>query len=457
MYGIIQVYRLYVRLATGPGGLKSTRTLAPVAVRISGAVSPEDTSEEEEEISEEELALVTRRIRKLLLQSKKFILRKNFRKENGESSKKEVIICYECNKPSHYKVDCPKLKKPIKKFKKKAFKAIWDESSDTEEEDVGDEVANMCFMALEESSDEVTTLDDTTLCDDVVEFSYDELVGALKLINDELEKSHKKNQILKCQLGSLKRESENSPKESLPSNDGLQKSLDELSLENKNLKNEILELKNSLSKFLKANSSKTIFVKATNLSEPKISSSNRNIPKTSSSNVPKRNAHVHQSINHNAHIRHTPRQFAYKRNDHYRAHISSLQNHHTHHISCSHAYNRQGRNGYMRTQTHSLTYGPRTRRFNGHCHYCGKFGHTNYRCTIRKVHLGYGSIWKLKNEMTNPQGSKYIWVCLISSKIESKWYLDSGCSKHMTGNSSHFISLEKKDDSGQIVVKGSNP
>ncbi|KAG8651017.1 hypothetical protein MANES_07G085550v8 [Manihot esculenta] len=184
-------------------------------------VASEDTSEEEEEISEEELALVTRRIRKLLLQNKRFIPRKNFRKEKGESSKKEVVICYECNKPGHYKVDCPKLKKPIKKFKKKAFKATWDESSDTEEEEDGDEIANMCFMALEESSDEVTTLDEFTLNDDDVEFSYDELVGALKLMNDELEKSHRKNKILKCELASFKKESENSPKEPLPSNDSL--------------------------------------------------------------------------------------------------------------------------------------------------------------------------------------------------------------------------------------------
>ncbi|KAG8642634.1 hypothetical protein MANES_12G103911v8 [Manihot esculenta] len=85
----------------------------------------------------------------------RFIPRKNFRKEKGESSKKEVVICYDCNKPGHYKVDCLKLKKPIKKFKKKAFKATWDESSDTEEEDAGDEIANMCFMALEECFDEV--------------------------------------------------------------------------------------------------------------------------------------------------------------------------------------------------------------------------------------------------------------------------------------------------------------
>ena len=36
MYGIIQVYRFYVRLATGPGGLKPIWILAPVAVRFSG-------------------------------------------------------------------------------------------------------------------------------------------------------------------------------------------------------------------------------------------------------------------------------------------------------------------------------------------------------------------------------------------------------------------------------------
>ncbi|KAG8633954.1 hypothetical protein MANES_18G143201v8 [Manihot esculenta] len=289
-------------------------------------VASEDTSEEEEEISEEELALVTRRIRKLLLQNKRFIPRKNFRKEKGESSKKEVVICYECNKPGHYKVDCPKLKKPIKKFKKKAFKATWDESSDSEEEEV------------EESSDEVTTLDDFTLNDDDVEFSYDELVGALKLMNDELEKSHRKNKILKCELASFKKES-------------------------KDKLNEILDSQRSPSikyglgydKSTQANFSKTVFVKATNSHEPKVSSSNGNVPKVSSSNMsmrnaPTRNEHVHQSTSYNTHIRHTPRQ-----------------------------------------------------------------------------------------------------VCLKSSKIESKWYLDSGCSRHMTGNSNHFISLEKKDGSGQVT------
>ncbi|KAG8639484.1 hypothetical protein MANES_14G146816v8 [Manihot esculenta] len=223
-------------------------------------------------------------------------------------------------------MDCPKLKKPNKKFKKKAFKATWDESSDTEEEEVGDEIANMCFMALEKSFDEVTTLDDTTLYDDVVEFSYDELVCALKLMNDELEKSHKKNKILKCELASLKRESKDKLDEILDSQ-----------------RSSSIKYGLSYDKSTQANSSKTVFVKTTNLNEPKVSSSNGNIPKTSSSNMSIRNAL----------IRKTP---------------------------------------------------------------------------IRNAH-----------------------VCLKSSKIENKWYLDSGYSRHMTGNSSHFISLEKKDGSGQVT------
>ncbi len=67
---------------------------------------------------------------------------------------------------------------------------------------ISDKVANICFMAMEESSNQVT------LNDDIVEFSYDELVSAPKVINDELELIHKKNRLLKSELVSLRKESE---------------------------------------------------------------------------------------------------------------------------------------------------------------------------------------------------------------------------------------------------------
>jgi len=212
---------------------------------ITFKVSFENSSDEDDEFDEEELALMTRRIRKMLFQNKKFVPKRNFKKDKGESSKRDPPICFECNKPGHIRTDYPKLKKLFKKFKKKALKATWDESSDSKDEEIGDQVAQMCFMATEESSKEVT------LNDDVVEFSYNELVNALKVINDEQESSHKRNELLKSELASLRKENETSSKVDRPLVSNVQKSLDELSLENENLKNEIVELKNSLSKFAK--------------------------------------------------------------------------------------------------------------------------------------------------------------------------------------------------------------
>ncbi|GAV60773.1 zf-CCHC domain-containing protein/UBN2 domain-containing protein [Cephalotus follicularis] len=60
----------------------------------------------------EELALITRKFKKFLASKKKFGGKPNKKiYQKGESSKLEEIICFECNKPGHYKSDCPRLKK----------------------------------------------------------------------------------------------------------------------------------------------------------------------------------------------------------------------------------------------------------------------------------------------------------------------------------------------------------
>ncbi|XP_057990550.1 uncharacterized protein LOC131172935 [Hevea brasiliensis] len=293
--------------------------------------------DEDDEFDEEELALMTRRIRKMLFQNKKFIPKRNFKKDKGESSKRDPPICFECNKPGHIKTNCPKLKKPFKKFKKKALKATWDESSDSEDEEIGDQVAQMCFMAMEESSNEVT------LNDDVVKFSYDELVNSFKVMNDELELSHKRNKLLKSELASLRKENETSSKVDRP-------------LDGKDKLDEILDFKRSpsikygpsYSKFAQTPPSKTIFVKASSSNEPspqvpspKMSNPKGQEPKKSCDNETRKTL-FHQ---------HAPRQN----------------------------------------------------------------------------------------------------VCLKSLKLESKWYLDSGCSRHITENANLFLSLEKKDGGGQVT------
>ena len=44
----------------------------------------------------------------------------NFGKE--EEPKKDLIVCYECKKSGHMKIDCPKLKKDPKKDKRNVRK-----------------------------------------------------------------------------------------------------------------------------------------------------------------------------------------------------------------------------------------------------------------------------------------------------------------------------------------------
>ncbi|XP_058002298.1 uncharacterized protein LOC131179464 [Hevea brasiliensis] len=118
-----------------------------------------------------------------------------------------------------------------------------------EGEEIDDEVAQMYFMAMEESSIEVP------LNDDVIEFAYDELVSALKVMNDELELSHKKNKLLKSELASLRKENETSSKDDKP-------------LDNNSLRPPSIKYGLSYSKFVQAPPSKIIFVKASSSCEP---------------------------------------------------------------------------------------------------------------------------------------------------------------------------------------------
>ncbi|GAV77693.1 zf-CCHC domain-containing protein/UBN2 domain-containing protein, partial [Cephalotus follicularis] len=102
--------------------------------------------------------------------------KKNFNK--GEGSKMDPPTCFECNKPGHIKVDCPQLKKK-KLFKKKALKA-WhlsdDESSDDE---VTEQVANLCFMALSDTEDSDNEVDDSYTFGEL-QFAFDELLVEFK-------------------------------------------------------------------------------------------------------------------------------------------------------------------------------------------------------------------------------------------------------------------------------------
>ncbi|GAV78694.1 UBN2 domain-containing protein, partial [Cephalotus follicularis] len=122
--------------------------------------------------------------------------KKNFKKnylQDEESSKREEPTCYECNKPSHYKNECPNLKKkePFKKKKeyfkkKKAMVATWSDSDpSTSEEESDEEVAHIVYMAIEDEEE------------NEVNFSFDELQNAYEKLYVEYENVCLKNKTLK--------------------------------------------------------------------------------------------------------------------------------------------------------------------------------------------------------------------------------------------------------------------
>ncbi|GAV56491.1 LOW QUALITY PROTEIN: UBN2 domain-containing protein, partial [Cephalotus follicularis] len=158
----------------------------------------------------------------------------------GESSKLEEIICCECNKPGHYKSDCPRLKKKdLLKNKKKSMTATWDDSDESSsDEDSNEEVAQIALMALEEEekeSDEVT---------------YDELVLIVEKYSSMIASLKKKIKTLVNENDELK--SINLTKEENSNEievDLLENEVAYLEKENRNLKEEIEALKKTFSKF----------------------------------------------------------------------------------------------------------------------------------------------------------------------------------------------------------------
>ena len=78
--------------------------------------------------------------------------KKSFSKEKSRKKKekeKEGPMCYEYKKLEHFKVDCP-LKKSIKKIKRKAMMATWNDYDDSSFDAENQEVVNLCLMAQEE-------------------------------------------------------------------------------------------------------------------------------------------------------------------------------------------------------------------------------------------------------------------------------------------------------------------
>ncbi|GAV69822.1 UBN2 domain-containing protein, partial [Cephalotus follicularis] len=127
----------------------------------------EDSGDDDDDDDNEELALIARKLKKILASKRKFGGKPNKKlHQKGKLSKIEEIICFECNKPGHYKSDYPRLKKKEFMKKKKAMVATWDDSDESSmDEDTCQDVAQLALMDFEEEEDEEND-----------EVTYDELV-----------------------------------------------------------------------------------------------------------------------------------------------------------------------------------------------------------------------------------------------------------------------------------------
>ena len=94
------------------------------------------------------------------------------------------------------------------------------------------------------------------------------------------------------------------------------------------------------------------------------------------------------------------------------------------------------------------------------CNYCSKVNHTTYSCTFIKPHLKIIQIWVPKGTKPpnmvardfesrfNAKSTRRVWVFVLQVCLKSKkelWYVDSGCSRHMSDNATLFTEIKKKE------------
>ena len=117
---------------------------------------------------EDDIAFITKRVQNLMMKDKigrrTYNKRSNYRKEGPSREEKEkreggreVISCKR-NNPDHIKYDCPLYK--AEREKRKAMMATWSQSEDSSDDENGEEVANMCFMAFEDQDEVNSNFDD---------------------------------------------------------------------------------------------------------------------------------------------------------------------------------------------------------------------------------------------------------------------------------------------------------
>ncbi|KAM6568740.1 hypothetical protein CsatB_016725 [Cannabis sativa] len=164
-----------------------------------------DDSEASEDVDSdmEDITLLTKNFKKFL----KFKKNANRFYNSRESSRKDdQIICYECKKPGHMKMDCPLRKRS----RRRAMMDTWSESEKESSEDEQHEIANTCFMAIDDkvSNPNHTSDFESESDDDALDMSYDELSKSFNDLLVDFEKLLAKNSTQRKKISLLLEEVE---------------------------------------------------------------------------------------------------------------------------------------------------------------------------------------------------------------------------------------------------------
>ena len=136
----------------------------------------EDVEEEKPSEKDDDLALITRNLNKYMrgerFRGRKFTSRRDPSKKESSShgdkerrEEKRDLVCFKCKKPGHIIYDCPLYKSEAKRIIKKAMMTTWSESEESSEEENEKEVANMCFMAIDELDEVNSNISDEDIHD----------------------------------------------------------------------------------------------------------------------------------------------------------------------------------------------------------------------------------------------------------------------------------------------------
>ncbi|XP_050217661.1 uncharacterized protein LOC126668514 [Mercurialis annua] len=451
----------------------------------------ESKVEEELNASDEEMVLLSKKVREWRTRKKSQVQKyeqkgesSNFKRSSN--SKQETptprrdVTCYCFGKPGHTRPECRQGQRKSFQKDKKGFITTWDDENDYQsDEDCQEEArANLCFMALvDESPSEVSTPPFISW-DGIGIESHDSTSGivVMKNVASATNVVNIENALVDDSLVyEIDDEchdmiNELTNKQSIPKQD-----VNVLLKENKTLKSEILSLNSSISRFHKGkesldnllhsqrnptikfgfgyshnpySSSVTTFVKASSsqtssievppsLVKPKeVKKRYAQAPKAKPFVAPKPKSKVGTRPPRHTHAS----QYSHKWEK------RSMKKNHVHSYPYAHSHNYAHAYTYDHSCAHCYAHtceAPRANTYPSYAHmsprlqcvYCMRYGHKNVDCYVPK------------ETVVN----------------KTKWYVDSGSSRHMTGHISNFTQLERKklgnvtfgdDAKGQVVGIG---